>query len=302
MSQEPHDPNPKARENPSPTPAPDAKPAAKSSPLLRVLITVGVMAVGLLLLWTLVGEELYDQVKEYREAMEGVNESAPVGYIGLNYRKEYNSRPPQFHFEEEGKKLLWASIGDGETPDYYDVTEAEFDPQVLQGGFGRDSIPGVDYPILQHPDGEVAANIGPQNEVLGVELDEGPRAYPIGALQKVEVVNDVDGEVPIVIVYARGPDTVHVYRRDVEGQAITLGTTGYATGEKVPLLYDRKTKGLWLPDSDGGALTCVNGEYVGTRLPEYKDADRLPWGDWLSRHGDSLVLVGNDRDRPIPEE
>ncbi|QDV32531.1 DUF3179 domain-containing (seleno)protein [Tautonia plasticadhaerens] len=297
MSQEPHDPNAKASENPSPKP-----PEKKSSTVVRVAVTVGVLGVGLLLLWTLVGEELYEQVQEYRAAVVDLDESAPVGYLGLNYRKEYNARPPRFHFEEDGKKLLWASIGDGETPDYYDVTEAEFDPQVLQGGFGRDSIPGVDYPILEPPDGEVASNIGRKNEVAGVELDEGPRAYPIGAIQKVEVVNDLDGEIPIAVVYARGPDTVRVYRREVDGQPVTLGTSGYATGEKVPMLYDRKTKSLWLPEGDGGALICVNGEHVGIRLAEYMEAERLPWGEWIGRHPDSLVLVGNDRDRPIPAE
>ncbi len=301
MSQAPQDPNAKPSATPSSSPEPETQ--SKKLPLLfRVLITGGGVAISLLLFWLFVGDELWSQMQEYQAEQQAVDSSAPVGYIGLNYRKEYNSRPPQFHFEEGEKKLLWASIGDGETPEFYDVTEAQFDPLVLQGGFGRDSIPGIDYPILQEPDGDVASNIGNQNEVAGVQLEAGPRAYPLGALKKVEVVNDFDGDIPIAIVFARGPDTVHVYRREIDGQPITLGTSGYATDEKVPLLYDRKTKGLWLSDPDGESLTCVNGEHIGTRLPKHIEMNRLSWGDWRRQHRDTLVLVGNDRDKPIPEE
>ncbi|RUL89073.1 DUF3179 domain-containing (seleno)protein [Tautonia sociabilis] len=300
MSQEPNDSTPPPS---SPCPTPPPSPPAGSRRLVRVLIAVAVVGIGGALLWTLVGEELYEQVQEYRLAMEDLDQSAPVGYLGLNYRKEYNARPAQFHHEQDGRKLLWASVGDGTTPEFYDVTDAAFDPQILQGGFGRDSIPGVDYPILEEPDGEIASNIGSQNEVAGVALESGPRAYPIGAISKVEVVNDFDGEVPIAVVYARGPDSVHVYRREVDGQPVTLGTTGYSTGsEKIPLFYDRKTKSLWLPEADGSALTCVNGEYVGKTMPEYAEVERGPWRSWRRAHPDTLVLVGNDRSKPIPEE
>ncbi|WP_169980008.1 DUF3179 domain-containing (seleno)protein [Tautonia rosea] len=299
MSQQPVDPTPPT---PPAEPPKTPKPPRSSSWLSRVLIALIVLGLGGFLFWKLVGADLYEQVKEYQLAVEDRDLSAPVGYLGLNYRKEYNSRPPQFHFEEDGKKLLWASIGDGETPDFYDVTEAQFDPLVLQGGFGRDSIPGVDYPIVQAPDGEIAQNIGDRNEVVGVVLESGPRAYPLGVLTKVEVVNDFDGETPIAIVYARGPDTVRLYRRDIEGTTVTLGTTGYATDEKVPLFYDRKTKSLWLEEPDGSALSCVNGEYVGTTLPAHKALERLTWGEWVGQYSDTDVVVGNDRSQPIPEE
>ncbi|WP_152052027.1 DUF3179 domain-containing (seleno)protein [Tautonia marina] len=296
MSQQPVEPTP------TPPPATPPAPSRSSSLLRRSVIGLAVIGLGGFLFWKLVGADLYEQVKEYQLAVEDRDLSAPVGYLGLNYRKEYNSRPPQFHFEEDGKKLLFASIGDGETPEFYDVTDAQFDPMILQGGFGRDSIPGVDYPILQAPDGEIAQNIGDRNEVVGVVLESGPRAYPMGALTKVEIVNDVDGETPIAIVYARGPDTVRIYRRDIEGTPVTLGTTGYATDDKVPLFYDRKTKSLWLEEPDGSALTCVNGEYVGTRLPAHKTLERLTWGEWVGQYPDTDVLIGNDRSQPIPEE
>lgn len=296
MSQQPAEPTP------TPPHATPPAPPRSSSLLRRSVIALVVIGLGGFLFWKLVGADLYEQIKEYQLAVEDRDLSAPVGYLGLNYRKEYNSRPPQFHFEEDGKKLLFASIGDGETPEFYDVTEAQFDPMILQGGFGRDSIPGVDYPIVQAPDGEIAQNIGDRNEVVGVVLESGPRAYPMGALTKVEIVNDVDGETPIAIVYARGPDTVRIYRRDIDGTPVTLGTTGYATDEKVPLFYDRKTKSLWLEEPDGSALTCVNGEYVGTRLPAHKTLERLTWGEWVGQYPDTDVLVGNDRSQPIPEE
>ena len=303
MSPESRDPTPPTPPPASPSPGtPEGSAPSRPSAVVRALTVLAVLGIAGVMLWYLVGKQLYEQVQEYRRAIVARDQAAPVGYLGLNYRKEYNARPPQFHFEKDGRQLLWASVGDGETPAFYDVTEARFNPQALQGGFGRDSIPGVDHPILQQPDGEVASNLGDRNEVAGVVLDSGPRAYPLGVLQKVEIVNETDGEIPIAIVYARGRDTVRIYRREVDGQPITLGTTGYATDEGIPLFYDRKTKSLWLPSSDGETLTCVNGNEVGTRLPQYKEPERLTWREWRHRHPETLVLVGNDRSKPIPEQ
>ena len=70
-----------------------------------------------------------------------------------------------------------------------------------------------------------------------------------------------------------------------------------------PLLYDRKTKSLWLPEDR--ALVCVNGPLKGTELPTALQPEQVTWGDWVARYPQTLVLVGSDRDndlKPIPTE
>ena len=269
---------------------------------ISYIVGVALLVVAAGVLWKLLGESLYEQVVEYRIAARERDMAAPVGYVGLNYRKTYNSRAPQFLFDEGERTLLWASVGDGETPEFYDVTEARFDPIEVHGGFGRDSIPGVDYPIFQDPDGEVARNLGQDAEVVGLQRDGELRAVPIDVLKKVEVVNAKVGQDDLALVYARGSDKVGVFPRNVDGASITFGTTGYAIADEVPLLYDRRTLSLWLPDLDHGAMNCVSGDLEGTTLPTSRPFERLSWRSWRGSHPKTTVLVGNDRSKSIPEQ
>ncbi len=298
MSSTPNDP-----ETPHPeTPQASKPPKKRITFLIRAIIVVVVLIGVGLLFWNIAGKQLYQDLQEYRDELSASEDSAPVGYIGLHYRKSYNNRAPRFLYEEEGRSLLWASTGDGETPEFYDVTDAEFDPTILQGGFGHDSIPGIDFPIIEDPDGSVAQNIPDGREVAGIAVDGQARAYPVEMLTKVEVANDALGDRPYVIHYGRGPDSVAFYTRDLDGQILTFGTTGYGTDEKVPLLYDRATKSLWLPSEDGDSLICVSGELVGQALGRFAQHERMSWRQWRRDHPDTTVVVGNDRDQAIPEQ
>jgi hypothetical protein len=185
------------------------------------------------------------------------------------------------------------------------VTEADFAPERLSGGFGRDSVPGVDYPIFEGPESGRWSRLRTRQEFYGLESPDGPRGYPADLLRKIEVVNDRDSEGPFAIVFDRSRDEAHFYGRTLDGDEITFGTTGYAYGQTDvpdtgrPLLYDRSTRSLWLPD--GGSLVCVSGKSRGARLPEIRTPERTTWSRWVSKHPGTKVLMGNDRDKPIPE-
>jgi len=230
----------------------------------------------------------------------------PIGYAGLNFRRSYNDRPARFHHEQDGRKLLWAALGEGNKPVFYDVSDAAFNPQSLSGGYGRDSIPGVDYPIFESRGSERGRRLRNRQEVYGLVLGDGPRAYPADLLRKIEVVNDRDGTTPFVIVFDGGADTARIYERRLKDGEVTFGTTGYTlptspdgtTGK--PLLYDRKSKSLWLPEDR--ALVCFSGELKGTKLPTRASAEKTTWSEWVARHPRTLALMGNDRSKPIPSE
>ena len=65
-------------------------------------------------------------------------------------------------------------------------------------------------------------------------------------------------------------------------------------------MYDRPSKSLWLPEREG--LLCVNGPHKGTKLPIAATPQKTTWSDWRSKHPETLVLTGNDREKPIPSE
>ena len=296
---------------PTPDPSAGANPIAAppSSPtrfggrvppfVRRVVLPLAVLAVVAAGLWAIVGKTLWSEYQSLRRENRATDASAPVGYIGLHYRRSYNDRPVVFHVDKDGRRLLFAAKGEGPEPDYYDVTEAAIDLRLVDGGFGRDSIPGVDFPIIDSPGTSTGRSLRASQPVYGVDLRAGPRAYPKDLLEKIEVVNDLDGTTPLAIVYDRPRQQALVFERSVRGAAFTFGTTGY-TLDKQPLLYDRKTRSLWLPRGD--QMVCVNGALKDTELPPLQKPRLTTWGDWKAGHPGSSVVMGSDRTKPIPAE
>lgn len=270
----------------------------------------GVLALALLLLgWF--GRPLWNTVLDYRQISQEAEVSAPVGYVGVSLRRSYFDKPTSFVDASEGRKRLWAARGADGKPEYYDVTEAAFEAERAAGGFGRDSIPGIDYPLFEPSGSPTASKLSPRQAIYGLALRDGPRAYPRDLLRKIEVVNDEGDGTPFAIVFDRRDDEARFYDRRIDDHPVTFGTTGYAVGPTddpkygSPLLYDRKTRSLWLPEKD--ALACVNGPLKGTRLPAAPglSPEATTWSAWTGRHTGTRVLVGSDRDgdsKPIPSE
>jgi hypothetical protein len=252
------------------------------------------------------GRRVWQVFREYRIAQKAAADSAPVGYVGVHLRKSYNDKPARFLSVENGRNLLWAAKGEGGKPFSYDVTDATIRVELLSGGYGRDSIPGIDYPLFEPCGSPLPQRIRSNDSVYGLATANPPRAYPATLLRKIEVVNDRDGSTPVVIVFDRARNSAGFYDRRTSGLEVTFGTTGYAYGKTpdpslgAPLLYDRLSKSLWLPEDD--ALVCVSGEYQGTKLPKVETPEKTTWSAWRRKHSQSLVLVGNDREKPIPSQ
>jgi hypothetical protein len=287
----------------------EATPAGGPSPAPRrgiptpakLLIGAALVAAAGAAFWNYHGYKIWEEYKVLRTEIRASEDSAPVGYVGLNYRRSYNDRPVVFQTEKDGRKLLFAAKLEDGTVDHYDVTEADaaLDLKCLDGGFGRDSIPGIDYPVVETPGGPKGHTLRDRQPVFGVALGGEVRAYPKDLLEKIEVVNDRLGETPVAVVYDRGRGTALVYDRRLGGGAVTFGTTGYSCKNR-PLLYDRKTKGLWLPRGDD--LACLNGPHKGESLKPIARPEAPTWADWLRQNRKTTVVVGNDRNKPIPSE
>jgi hypothetical protein len=264
---------------------------------------------GISLLWWAVGRRTWSAYQEYRAANRAAEGAAPIGYVGVSLRKTYYDKPPRFFDTAGGRKRLWAAKGPDGRPQFYDVTDAAFEVDKVSGGYGRDSIPGIDYPRFERPGSPLARKFVERHEFYGLAFPEDARGYPRDLLRKVEVLNDEGGGVPFVIVYDRQHELARAYDRRADGRPLTFGTTGYALGETQdpnlgrPVLYDRRTKSLWLPEEK--VLVCVNGPLKGTQLPTTFQPQRMTWGNWAATHPQTLVLVGSNRDddhKPIPSE
>jgi hypothetical protein len=285
---------------------PETRPPRRRSRLVVNLIAAALMLGVAAAVLGGYGPRIWQAFREYRIAQEAADEQAPVGYVGVHLRKSYNDKPARFLSVEDGRTLLWAAKGEDGKPIFYDVTDAMIRVERLSGGFGRDSIPGIDYPIFERSDSALGGRLRGKQPVYGLATANPPRAYPAVLLRKIEVVNDRDGSTPFVIVFDRSRGSAGFYDRRIDSQEVTFGTTGYAYGKTpdpsqgAPLLYDRLSKSLWL--AEGEALVCVSGEYQGRKLPKIKTPEETTWSAWRSQHIQSLVLVGNDRAKPVPSQ
>lgn len=297
-----------------PRPASDAQPGfdsestidsspsteAKLRPRWRLLMAICIVGFAVGAVWYMVGSDLATQYSRWREESRAAEDNAPIGYLGLNLRRSYNDRAVVFLVKSDGRTTLFAAKkGGGEPDDVYDVTESSIDLSTLEGGFGRDSIPGIDYPIIETPQGDRGKNLRTRQAVFGLELDGGPRVYPRDLLEKIEMVNDRDGDISFLILYDRGRAKVFAFRREVDGATVSFGSTGYSRF-KQPVLYDRKTKSVWALEKD--EFLCVAGSLKGRSLKPFRRAVSTTWGAWLDQHPDTGVVVGNDRSKPIPSE
>jgi hypothetical protein len=288
----------------------DPEPPRRGRGWRTIAARAGGLALALaLLVWF--GRPLWDALLDYRQVSRESEGSAPIGYIGVSLRRTYFDKPSRFFDTSTGRKRLWAAKGADGKPEYYDVTEAAFEVDKVAGGFGRDSIPGIDYPLFEPAGSPTASKLHPRQPVFGLALRSGPRAYPRDLLRKIEVVNDEADGTPLAIVFDRRSDQAWFYDRRIDDRAVTFGTTGYAIGatddpkDGTPLLYDRKTRSLWLPEP--AALACASGPLKGTRLPAAAGIapEATSWSAWTGKHPETRVLLGSDRDgdrKPIPPE
>lgn len=81
-------------------------------------------------------------------------------------------------------------------------------------------------------------------------------------------------------------DLAAVYRRQLDGQVLTLAPSGW-TYDFTFVLVDRETGSLWYPDDKG--LKAIQGPLFERRLPELPSEDTR-WELWKKDHPKSHIL------------
>ena len=114
---------------------------------------------------------------------------------------------------EGDKTYLWAG-GDRSGPgaNWYDFTGSPIPPEEMQFGIGKDRIASIDDPLFVSPDDsrllkygrsryrkEEQAKTNDEINIIGFVQGGEARAYPIGLLDRHELVNDKIGGKPVVV-------------------------------------------------------------------------------------------------------
>jgi hypothetical protein len=163
--------------------------------------------------------------------------------------------------------------------------------EIHSGGPPKDGIPAIDHPRFLQA-GE-AHDLGPEERVLGLNLNGIAKAYPIAIMNWHEIVNDRFADEPVVITYCPLCGSGVAFSARVSGETLQFGVSGLLYNSDV-LLYDRKTDSLW----SQLLARAVTGEMNGTRL-EVLPLMTTNWSEWRAQHPATLVLsraTGHVRD------
>ena len=129
------------------------------------------------------------------------------------------------------------------------------------------------------------------DRVIGVAFKGEARAYPLRLMRWHEAVNDVVGGEPIAVTYSPLCDSVAVFSRDLDGEIVELGVSGYLYNSNT-LLYNRR-----LHPAETPLWSQLDGRVVAEADPGF--ASPLPlrvaalatWGEWRERYPATRVLA-----------
>ena len=138
--------------------------------------------------------------------------------------------------------------------------------QIRQGLSGEGSAPNG----VLHTD----ERLKPKTMILGLDVHNESRAFPLPVLRDLRVINDQLGGQAVLIVHQPGSDTTTAFLSQVNGRTLTFAAANAEATE----LTDAQTHSLW--DAYG---LCISGPMRGSRLqslilePEY-------WFAWSEFH------------------
>ena len=158
--------------------------------------------------------------------------------------------------------------------------------EILSGGPSKDGIPAIDRPKFLPAD--LVSELGPDEPVIGLEIDGVARAYPLSILIWHEIVNDQVGSTPVTVTYCPLCNSAIVFDRRVGDKVLDFGTTGKLRNSDL-VMYDRQTESWW-QQFLGEAIV---GEMTGTRLTTIP-ARLESFALFKQRHPKGEVLVPNN--------
>lgn len=169
--------------------------------------------------------------------------------------------------------------------------------KILSGGPRKDGIPSIDKPKFWTAD-RASSFLKDNDVVLGLELFDESRAYPLRILNWHEIVNDTVGAQPVLITYCPLCYTGIAFKREVDGKPVEFGVSGKLYNNNL-LMYNRPNSGIREENLWSQLLgEAVVGPLTGKKL-EPITLDTVTWGDWKKKHPNTKVLstdTGHSRD------
>ncbi len=128
----------------------------------------------------------------------------------------------------------------------------------------------IAFPTIKRFD----ARLHPKSRVLGIEHNGLHKAYSLAYLTNRQMINDVVGDLPIVVIYDGVHDIGDVFERTNKGTVLTFHLV---SADPDLIFQDEETQSQW--NIKGEAIA---GPEQGQRLQAYPHASRVLWMIWYN--------------------
>ena len=137
--------------------------------------------------------------------------------------------------------------------------------------------PVLVYPLQQKLDERLAM----KSFVLGVELDNRFRAYPVSIFENNQLIHNEFGNTSLLLVAAQNNDYLQIFNRNVGGQILT-----FTSGQRKERFKDNETGSDW--NMQG---LCIAGDYEGEQLECVPHYNKIFWFVWADYHPDTDIYT-----------
>ena len=118
-----------------------------------------------------------------------------------------------------------------------------------------------------------------REQVVGIEIPNGQKAYPIALLRQQTVVNDKVGSTAVLLVVTNG-DTINAFSSTARGRTLTFQTKPGGAD-----LTDKETGSTWTPYGE-----CTSGQLKGTKLARLTPLPSF-WFSWAEFFPETEVFA-----------
>ena len=155
--------------------------------------------------------------------------------------------------------------------------------EIISGGPPRDGIAPIDHPRFTTPQ-EAGSWLGELEPVIALEVDGHSKAYPLQILTWHEIVNDVIGDVPVVVTFCPLCNSALAFDRRLDGVTYDFGTSGKLRHSDL-IMWDRQTESWWQQLTGEGIV----GKLAGTKL-DFLSASIVSFADYRVANPDGEIL------------
>lgn len=280
----------------------EAKPAPslRNSKLIRGLtLTAIVVLSGFLLVqgWSLWLEWNLLQVQ-----IRHAEEHPFVGYPDIGPLITHARSPDDWYRVENKDTLLWSRWDKNSGHAWFRFASGDIDKALLFRPSTDVFSRPIDTPLVETDGGTIWKRIPGRSKVVAHTVGGVHCVYPVQVLSKVQVINDVIDDRPLLItinLLAPQDEAFSIFEANLSGRRVMMATTGYFC-ERRPMLYDRGTESLWIEDGD--VLKSLAGKSKGQQLARVAKPVPVTWVSWLAEHGRGRLVIGADRTQVVRAE